>query len=68
MLRDTKSVTGKWEETCSYEISQIMPARPSGKSGLNAKWSTGESNVMRSVLVSICDGGKKLRVRRILEC
>ena len=63
MVRDTKSITGKWEEICSYEFSQIMPARPSGKSGLNAKWSTGESNVIRSVLTVMCgDRGKKLSV------
>jgi hypothetical protein len=62
VLRETKSITGNWEETSSYEISQIMPARPSVKSGLNAKWNTRESNVMRSVLFLVCDRGQKLSV------
>lgn len=39
-----------------------MPACPSGKSKLKAKWSTGESNMMRSVPFFMCDRGKKLSV------
>jgi hypothetical protein len=39
-----------------------MPARPSGKSGLNAKWNIEENNVMIGVLFLMCDRGKKLSV------
>jgi len=62
VVKEKNSVSGKWEETGSYEISQIMATRPSGKSGLNAKWSTGDNNVMKSVLFLMRDRGKKLSV------
>jgi len=33
VVRETKYITGKWEETCSCEISELIPARPSVKVG-----------------------------------